>query len=84
MRHKQQVRRDCRLDLIGRERGKSRLCVLTVIGVRPTVEPALLHADQIIRWQVVTQTVALLHPRPKLSCLWMEGQRGRVASAADA
>ena len=51
------------------------------ISIGPTVEPALLDTDQIIRRQAVAQAIAFLHHGPKLFGLWMEGQCRRVAGA---
>ena len=51
------------------------------IGIGPAVEPALLHADQIVGRQVVAEPVALLHHGPKIAGLRVEGERGRVARA---
>ena len=81
MRLEQQVGRDRRLDLVGRELREAGLRVLADIGVGPAVEPALLHADQVIGRQIVAEPVALLHDRPQLAGLRMKGERGRVARA---
>ena len=56
----------------------TRLRMLADIGVRPAVEPALLHPDQIIGRQIVAEPVPLLHDRPQFAGLRMEGERSRV------
>src|ERR1700730_8737940 len=65
----QEVGRDRRLDLIGGELREAGLRGLAAIGVRPAVEPALLHADQVIGGQVVAEPVALLHDSPQFAGL---------------
>jgi hypothetical protein len=81
MRGEQEIGGDRRFDLVGREVGETGLRVLADIGVGPAVEPALLHADQIIGGQVVAEPVALLHQGPEISCVGVKGECRRVARA---
>ena len=81
MRLEQQIGRDRRIDLLGRELREARLRVLADIGVGPAVEPALLHPDQIVGRQIVAEPVALLYKRPQLAGRRMKGERGRVPRA---
>ena len=59
----------------------TRLRMLADIGVRPAVEPALLHPDQITGRQIVAEPVPLLYDRPQFAGPRMEGERSRVARA---
>src|SRR5262249_14256918 len=72
MRLEQQIGGNRRLYLVGRELCEAGLRVLADIGVRPAVEPTLLDAEQIIRRQVVAETVALLPNRPQFAGLGMK------------
>src|SRR5690242_16652594 len=55
--------------------------MLADIGVRPSVEPAFLHADKIIGWQPVTKTIALLYQRIEIAAFRVECERRRVTHA---
>jgi hypothetical protein len=54
--------------------------VLADIG-GPAIEPALLHANQIVGRKVVAEPVALLHQCPQLAGLGVKGHGRRVARA---
>ena len=60
---------------------KTRLRMLADIRVRPSVEPAFLHPDQIVRWQQITEAIPLLHQGTEFTGLRMEGERRRVPCA---
>src|SRR5919199_243667 len=75
----QEVGRERRLDLVGREIGKARLWMRPVIGVWPTVEAAFLHPDQVVGGQLVAEPIPLLHDGPEFARLWVKGEARRVA-----
>src|SRR6478735_7235513 len=77
----QQVGSECGLHLIRSPVRETRLRVLADIRVRPSVEPAFLNADQIVRWQQITEAISLLHQRIEIAGLRMECERRWVPCA---
>lgn len=53
----QEVGRDRCLHLVGREIGVAWLRMWPDIGVRPAVEAAFLHPDQVVRGQIVAEPI---------------------------
>src|SRR5262249_53539336 len=74
-------RSDCSLHFVRCTLGEARLGVLANISVRPSVEASLLDTDEIIGWQLVTKTVALLHQRIKVAAFRIECERCRITRA---
>src|SRR5262249_47478925 len=66
---------------VGTLRLDSRIHVLAVIAVRPTVEGAVDDRSDVVGNEVVAQLVALIHGRPQLTALWIPVQSVRVAQA---
>src|SRR4029077_659310 len=77
----QQVGSDCCLDLIRSPVRETRLRVLADISVRPSIEPAFLNADQIVRWQQITEAIPLLYQGIEITGLRIERERRRVPCA---
>src|SRR5439155_6344089 len=79
MRLEQEVGRERRLDLVGREIGETWLRMWPVIGVRPAVEAAFLYPDQVVGGQLVAEPVTLLYDGPEFARLRVKGEGRRVA-----
>ena len=55
--------------------------MLAIIAVGPTIEGAVLHAGQVIRHQIGSQLVALIHHRPQRLRAGLEGEAVGIAQA---
>src|SRR5271168_1986723 len=81
MRLEQQVGNDGGVHFIGCKVGEAGLRMLAEVGVRPTVESALLDVGEKIGWQPVAEAIALLDQCVKLAGLRMESERRGIAHA---
>ncbi|MNC41761.1 hypothetical protein D3C75_905390 [compost metagenome] len=55
--------------------------VAAVVAVGPTIETAVLHGSDVVRYQIATDLVTLVDCRPQRAAVWLPGQAVRVAQA---
>ncbi len=55
--------------------------MLSIVAVRPAIEPAFLDRGEVVGYQVRADFIALINDRPELAGRWLPAQSRRVSDA---